>query len=496
MAARDQQRLHFAAFGARDAGVVGGPGRGERRAAAQPVRQMRDRQAVALGRVVAVDRIEVAQHQEGRPLRARGREQAGGTRARGQGRAVDAGHAALGPVAHRALGAAAFAAGVEVARQFHLEAPGLGRLPTRLDQEVRGRGQRIGRAVHQVGFAIPIEVHCEALESAGHELRVAERAGPGTHEALGRDVARLQDAHRGKQLGAKVTLSAAEAGQCAQRLHQWRFAQRLTEVALHTPHRDHRGRVHAITFLHALERVGVKREHGLALGHALLVHEAGEVVPDGGAELGLVVELVDHGHVGLKPLREAREGDFAHAHRAGRRAQAGQAILEFTRRWGRGGGRRGLCPGRCGEQCSDQGQGVALCIHLSDLSHARRWSAWVRVATGNSMHTGRGQFACANALRCRAEVLSFRGACIHFLPFQSGARMKLHGWRACPHPNLPPAGEGAMHFAVARTFLLSGARASIPTFLRRGKGQCTSLSREHLFCPACVPPFPPLLGEG
>ena len=47
MAARDQQRLHLAAFGAREARIVGGPGRGEGAAAAQPVRQVCDGETVS-----------------------------------------------------------------------------------------------------------------------------------------------------------------------------------------------------------------------------------------------------------------------------------------------------------------------------------------------------------------------------------------------------------------------------------------------------------------
>src|SRR5690606_25423211 len=59
-----QQLLQFATLEPRQPRVVGGPVENETRAAAQSLRQQRDRKRIALGGVVRVDRVEVAEHQE------------------------------------------------------------------------------------------------------------------------------------------------------------------------------------------------------------------------------------------------------------------------------------------------------------------------------------------------------------------------------------------------------------------------------------------------
>ena len=312
---------------------------------------MRNGQAVAFGGVVAVDRVEVFEHQEGRAGRAGRRHEAGRSEVVGQRRSVDLAQAAHGPFADRPSAAPAFAFDVEPARQLHFETPGLAALPAGLGEEVGGGGERVGGVVHQVALAVTVAIDGEALEGGGHELCVAEGAGPRADQALGRDVTGLQDAHGGIQLAAEEGLAPAVAGQRAECLHQRVLAQALPEVALHTPDRHHSRRLDAEALLHARQRVRVLPQHGLSLLHALVVDQAAEVVPDRCAELGLVVELLDHAHVGHHTSREQSVAGFGDAGRAGFALQAVEAAGEV----GRGGG-GGLCEGwqgycqGCGEE--------------------------------------------------------------------------------------------------------------------------------------------------
>src|SRR5690606_35594775 len=66
VAARPQQGLQFTPLRAREARVLGRPGRRQAAAAAQPVGERGDCQGVALGGVVGIDRVVVAEHQERR----------------------------------------------------------------------------------------------------------------------------------------------------------------------------------------------------------------------------------------------------------------------------------------------------------------------------------------------------------------------------------------------------------------------------------------------
>ena len=103
-----QQLLQFVAFAPRQHPLAARPWLQERLAAAQPIRQMSDRQRIGLGRIVFHDHAEVLQHQEPRPLRARRHQQIGaviGTRERLAAGAADARAAlAMGAPIGKALG--------------------------------------------------------------------------------------------------------------------------------------------------------------------------------------------------------------------------------------------------------------------------------------------------------------------------------------------------------------------------------------------------------
>src|SRR5690606_6334659 len=81
-----------------------------------------------------------------------------------------------------------------------------------------------------------------------------------------------------------------------------------------------------------------------AVGHAFVVHQAGQVVPDRGGELGLRVEQVEHAAVGRDPRHVVVEGLAGDAAGDGLRAQAAgdaAAVLRIVGRLrgrGRGGG--------------------------------------------------------------------------------------------------------------------------------------------------------------
>ena len=120
-------------------------------------------------------------------------------------------------------------AGIEAWREAHLEAPCRPGHPAGLAQIVGGGAQRVGDRVHHVPPSVTVEIDGEAQEGRGHELRVAEGAGPGSRE-LGRVACRraLQDLQRGDELALEIVLPRpAVAGERRQRLHQRPFADRL-----------------------------------------------------------------------------------------------------------------------------------------------------------------------------------------------------------------------------------------------------------------------------
>ena len=85
-------------------------------------------------------------------------------------------------------------------------------------------------------------------------------------------------------------------------------------------------------------------EHGAAIGHALRIHQRGEVVPDRRGEFGLGIEQGQHAQV-RGDLGEQRVEAFG-GHALGQRriAHAGTATTEIGKggmRLGRGGERAG-----------------------------------------------------------------------------------------------------------------------------------------------------------
>ena len=328
MAAGQQQGLQLAPLRPRQARVVGGPGRGDAAAAAQAVGQGGDGQGVAFGGVVGIDRVVVAQHQERRSV-APGRQQHRAAHVRRRDRAaVDAGDAARDPVRKRPATGSPGQRGVETGRQLHFVAPRLARAPARAPQVVRGGGQRVGDAGHQVTATVAIAIHRDARIGAGHELGLAEGAGPGTGEVRIGQVAGGQQRQQGQELATEELLAPSLAGQGGQRHAQRALAGDPAVVAFHAPHRDHGFRIDPVFGGDARQQLAVRGQHRPAIGHALLVHQAGQVVPDRGGELGLGVEQRQHAAVRLQVGGQPRELGRIDAARGGLRLQRRQAALE------------------------------------------------------------------------------------------------------------------------------------------------------------------------
>ncbi|GAE53076.1 UDP-N-acetylmuramyl tripeptide synthase [Xanthomonas arboricola pv. pruni str. MAFF 311562] len=332
VAAGQQQLLQFAPFGPAQAGVVGGPGGDQAGATAQAVGEQGDRQRVAFGGVVGVDRVVVAEHQECRAGRT-GRQQQGGRGFCGQaGRrqrlAVGAEQAGVLPGLQRLAPGAAGLAGVEAGGQADFHTPGTGTLPAGLDQIVGGGGQRVGNAGDQVAAAVAVAVHRDAGIGRGHELGLPEGAGPGAGQAIRRQIALLQQAEQGKQFATEERLATARARQRSQRDQQRALAGDTAVVALHAPDRHDGGRIDPGLFGQARKQIAVGGQHGLAVGDALTVDQAGEVVPDRGGEFGLGIEQRQHAGIGRQAGGEALEVGGRHALGGGLGLQAGQAAVE------------------------------------------------------------------------------------------------------------------------------------------------------------------------
>lgn len=111
----------------------------------------------------------------------------------------------------------------------------------------------------------------------------------------------LDDLERGEELATEKTLPAAEARQRCQRGQQWAGAEVAPVIALNTPHRHHGRGIDTILGLHTRQHRRPLRQHGLPVGHTLVIDQCGEIVPDRGDELGLGIEKADHRHVGREP---------------------------------------------------------------------------------------------------------------------------------------------------------------------------------------------------
>ena len=328
MTTGQQQGLQLAPLRPRQARVVGRPGCSDTAAAAQAVGQGGNGQGVAFGGVVGIDRVVVAQHQERRAV-APGRQQHRAARIGWRDRrTINAGDATRDPVRLRPALGSPGQRDIEAGRQFHLVAPRLAGAPAGALEVVGGGGQRVGDAGHQVTATVAVAIHGDARIGAGHELGLAEGAGPGTGEVRVDQVAGGQQRQQGQEFAAEELLAPAFAGQGGQRHPQRALAGNPAEVAFHAPHRDHGFGIHAVLVCDARQQFAVRFQHRAAIVHALLVDQPGQVIPDRGGELGLGVEQGQHAVVRPQVGGQAREAGRIDAARGGLRLHRRQAALE------------------------------------------------------------------------------------------------------------------------------------------------------------------------
>jgi len=119
---------------------------------------------------------------------------------------------------------------------------------------------------------------------------MAERAGPRADERIRIDVALLEDLQRRQELAAEERLAASEARQCRQRRDDAALAEGASIIAFDAPDRHHRLGVDPEGGFDAGERVAPLGQHRATVGDALFIDQARHVIPDRGAEFGLMVE--------------------------------------------------------------------------------------------------------------------------------------------------------------------------------------------------------------
>src|SRR5574337_691515 len=174
IAAFDEEGLQFAPFSAREARVVGRPGRHDARPPREAVGENAGGERIGFGGVIRIDDIEILRDKKGRTVRARRKQEPGVALANAP--PVDARQTARRPERHGLFRLPPGRSRVAM-RQLHLEPPRNAGAPPGFAKIVGGRGKRrIGR-VDDV--APPVRSgDRKAQERGGHELRLSERAGP------------------------------------------------------------------------------------------------------------------------------------------------------------------------------------------------------------------------------------------------------------------------------------------------------------------------------
>ncbi|EXI72584.1 MAG: hypothetical protein AW07_03189 [Candidatus Accumulibacter sp. SK-11] len=154
---------------------------------------------------------------------------------------------------------------------------------------------------------------------------MSKGARPRADQTFRGDVAGIEDLQRAEELTAKEGLPPSVAGERGERSEQRPLAEVAPEVALDTPDGDDGVRVDSVALGGGGERRSPLLPQHQRVGDPLVVHQAGEVIPDRRAELGLVVEELQHAHVRAQPFRQAIESRCRHAFRRCVGAQSGHA---------------------------------------------------------------------------------------------------------------------------------------------------------------------------
>ncbi len=103
-------------------------------------------------------------------------------------------------------------------------------------------------------MAVAIKVHGILQIARRHELRLAERTGPGAHHARGRDIATVDDLQRIDQLGAKHLLAGRHIGFCGQHIDDGMRQLGSAETGFAAPDRNDDITRHTVFRLYPAQR--------------------------------------------------------------------------------------------------------------------------------------------------------------------------------------------------------------------------------------------------
>ena len=165
-----------------------------------------------------------------------------------------------------------------------------------------------GAEFDDVAAPVALEVDGKAQEGRGHELRLPERARPGSVELVGRHVAAVDDLERRHQFGAEIVGAPAEAGKRGQRLHERAGPHLLAEIQLHAPDRRQYVAADPELLLRAEKRARLAPHRRFAVGDPVVAGEGVDIVPDRRLELRLLALEIEHFHVRLESVEGDAEG--------------------------------------------------------------------------------------------------------------------------------------------------------------------------------------------
>ena len=159
-------------------------------------------------------------------------------------------------------------------------------------------------------------------------MRRAEGAGPGADQAVGRDIAALQDLQRRQELLAEIVAAAADAGERRRRAEHGALAAHGAVVQFDAPDRRDDVAVDAIGALGGGEYRRVLRQELAAAGDALVADQRVEIVPGRFVEFRLRIEQVHDAQIRRQPGGIALKIDAVDAAALGLRPQRRDAIAE------------------------------------------------------------------------------------------------------------------------------------------------------------------------
>src|SRR4029079_6554558 len=293
-----KQLLKFQALRPRQNALISRPVLRKRAPAAQPVRQMPDRQSVSLGGVVFHDDAEVRQHQKAGALYAGGHQQKRMVVRSWERMTVRAPDAVTFPLADRYRPPLVGEKEIECRRHHDLVAPRLTSDPSIFFQIVCSGCDEVRHRVDDVATPVTVKVDGIAFERGRHELCRTECASPRADQMLRPDVTTLKNFESRQKFFAEKTLSPANTGQRRSGAQNRSLAAKRSIVRFDAPDRRDRIAVNAVGPLYCVKNAAVFFDQRSAPLDAFVGHENIKIVPDRFGELGLVVEQGHDAHLG------------------------------------------------------------------------------------------------------------------------------------------------------------------------------------------------------